>query len=419
MPRKGDGISKTAGGKWRVDFRVKSTVRLADGSEVTSWAKKTRVFAALADAKAFKRTVDSTAAMGKVWRDERTVAVVTVGALCDAFTDNATNPRTKKTRRSYLRSFTEWAGIDRPVSDLSAPLLDAYAASLPGEGRAAATRHRKVLEIEAAWKWGRGRGAAEFPGLPEPVKVTSKASGGGTVQPAAPVVRLAAPSIEDVDRMRDALRPGWRYRELTARVALLLRYTGLRVSQAVGLRWSDVRVDQGTAGPWLFVRAGSRGAKASRGRVIPLHPALAAAMAEWGERSGLVFNPGPDAGPFWTDGEAVRDALTTAWEASGVDRGKWSVSDAERAAGDRAHGTPTHAIRAAVKVHLLRSGVSETLADYYVGHSRGATSRAYVPEEAPEASPYWPALVAAVAAIPAHCDPHATPNGTGSAAPTV
>ncbi len=388
------------GDKYLVRWKELFVTVRPDGSEIREWKDRGRTVPTERNAKQLVAEVEGLQSMGRRWRE---TAAATLGALCDAFTATAVNPSTRKTRGSYLRSFTAWAGRDRPVSALSASLLDAYAASLPSEGRAAATRHRKVLEVEAAWRWGRGRPDL-FPGVPEPVKVTSKQSGGGSVQPTAPVVRLAAPTIEDVDTMRAALRPGYRYRELTGRIALLLRYTGLRVSQAVGLRWSDVRLEgTGGAGPYMIVRAGARGAKASKGRAIPLHPGLAAALAEWGPGDGgLVFDPGPDAGPFWTDGEAVRDALTTAWEASGVDRSKWSVSEAEREAGDRAHGSPTHAIRAAVKVHLLRAGVSDTLADYFVGHSRGATSGAYVPELHPETSPYWRALRLAVATIPDH-----------------
>lgn len=392
------------GDRYLVRWKELFVTRQPDGTEIREWKDRGRSVLTLRDAKQLVSEVESTQAMGRRWEDQRETAAVTVGTLCDAFTASAANESTRKTRGSYLRAFQTWAGRDRAVSSLSASLLDAYAASLPSEGRAAATRHRKVLEVEAAWRWARTRPDL-FPGVPEPVKVTSKLSGGGTVQPAAPVVRLAAPTLEDVDRMRAALRPGWRYRELTTRIALLLRYTGLRVSQAVGLRWADVVLDGGEAGPYLVIRAGGRGAKRGKGRAVPLHPGLAAALAGWGPRDGLVFDPGPDAGPYWTDGEAVRDALTTAWEASGVDRAKWSVSESERAAGDRAHGSPTHAIRAAVKVHLLRSGVSDTLADYFVGHSKGATSGAYVPELHPESSPYWRALRGAVATIPDHRAP--------------
>lgn len=64
--------------------------------------------------------------------------------------------------------------------------------------------------------------------------------------------------------------------------------------------------------------------------------------------------------------------------------------------------TRARPFRAAVKVGLLRAGVPEVIADHYIGHSTGPTQRAYVPEHAPETSPYWDALIVAVNTIPPH-----------------
>ncbi len=413
MPKRGENIQRTESGAWKAQFKVKETVIKPDGTTATVWRGKARTFDTYDDARDFLAGVRLTARSGEVWRDKREVAVVTIKGICDAYTETATNANTRKTRGSYLRALVAFTGEDRPVTDLSAALLDAYAASLPSEGRSAGTRHRKVLEAEAAWTWARRRPDL-YPGVPEPEKVTGK--WGASVQPPPPVVRTASPTMDDVDLMLAQVRTGWKYGDLTRRVAILLRYTGWRISQAIGLRWSDVRLDypatipttirgvktEIVAGPYFILRAGQRGMKSSKGRAIPIHPALAEEMAGWGVREGLVFDPGERAGATWEDGEAVRVALTTAWTASGVDPAKWSVSEAEKAAGDRAHGTPTHAIRSAVKVHLLRSGISDALADYYVGHTKGSTSGAYVPEAAPETSPYWPALVEAVVTIPPH-----------------
>ena len=55
-----------------------------------------------------------------------------------------------------------------------------------------------------------------------------------------------------------------------------------------------------------------------------------------------------------------------------------------------------------MKVELLWAGIPEYVVDYFVGHSKGATAMAYVPEAAPETSPYWPHLLKAIGVIPKH-----------------
>ena len=55
-----------------------------------------------------------------------------------------------------------------------------------------------------------------------------------------------------------------------------------------------------------------------------------------------------------------------------------------------------------VRDGLLRAGVAEHVVDYLVGHSKGATAQAYVPESAPETSPYWPHLLEVVGQIPVY-----------------
>ncbi len=153
-------------------------------------------------------------------------------------------------------------------------------------------------------------------------------------------------------------------------------------------------------------RAGRRGAKSSPNRALPIHPALSREMNEWGARSGEVFKaPVSDQGHtdrYFTGGEATREAFRTAWAAAGVPEDRWGVNEGELQRGERAHGSPTNAIRAGVKVHLLRCGFRESLVDYLIGHSRGSTDGAYVPQTAPTTSPLWGSLQEAIAAIPDH-----------------
>ncbi len=92
-----------------------------------------------------------------------------------------------------------------------------------------------------------------------------------------------------MDQTIACLRSGWKHGEAHRRVALLVRYTGLRISQAVGLLWRDIRLGY-PAGDHIAIRAQARGAKKGRTRVVPLHPALAAEMRTWGsDRDGRLF----------------------------------------------------------------------------------------------------------------------------------
>lgn len=420
MPKHGDNITRTAAGRWEVQFKVKETVQGADGVAITKWRGKRRAFDTFEEAERFKRDAKTTAARGEVWTDKRNDAVATLGTIVDAYAAAPTNERTKAWRKAVLggkkkngergaNTFAAFAGADLPVSGLTVKLLKDYAASLPSEGREASTKHRKVAAVEAMWTWAYDpRNRATYPGVPEPVRVTADGVNdvNAPVQPPMAVVRIAVPEVHDVDAMIGRINnDGWEHGGSHRRVALLCRYVGLRIAQAVNLNWRDVRLDS-PAGPYLVIRAGGRGAKKGSARVVPLHPALAAEMATWGVREGSVF---PATNERWIRGESTREAFRVAWERAslpaddggvGMDRAKWDGTGADD--GERGHASPTHAIRAAVLTAMLRGGVSLDVANYAIGHASGATKGAYVPEASPEASPWWPMLVKAVATIPDH-----------------
>ncbi len=396
MPRQGSNIKKTKTGRWSARFKIRITT-LVDGAEHSSWRDKERTFDTRADAENFLREVRLAASRGEVWLDKRDLPVVTLGGIAEAFMEAAASgapETTTRTRRSLLSSFINWIGEEALASTLSATMLERYAATLPSEGRKAGTRHRKILVVEQMWKWARKRPDL-YPGVPEVMEITGSDS---FIRIPPPVVRTATPSWEDVDLMIQALRKGrthgWRHR----RLAILLRYTGLRVSQALLLRWSDVKLEHET--PYLIARAGKRGSKASKTRVLPIHPQLAALLVEWrteGEGETIIGG-----GDEYADGSLARHVFYAAWQDSGVDSSKWDATEEEKESGERSFGSPCHSIRACFKVELLRVGVSDTLADYLLGHSRGGTHGAYVPESAPDTSPWWPQLVKAIRKIPRH-----------------
>lgn len=390
MPRQGDNITRTATGRWEARFKVKITT--TEGG--TKWVDRSRTFDSYQDAEDHLAQVKVQAARGERWTDQRTIPVPTLGTLVDAWCEGIDRETTRRVKRSYLAKFLAFAGKDTPVTDLTRDLLRRYADSLPSEGRAAATRHRYTLEIESVWRWAHDDEHARFPGVPRPEKLTGTRA--HQIKAPPPVTRDAVATVADVDAMIGQLRTGYRHGDAHRRIALLLRYTGIRISQATHLRWSDVRLDHPT--PYLVLRAGDRGSKGSDGRAVPLHPALVSEIRRWpNEGTGYVFTS-DNAG--FRRGDATRDAFCTAWRAAGVDRLVWAAPpDPTGRPSERAYGSPCHGIRAMLTVELSRGGISPHVRDYIVGHSEGATTRAYIPEGAPETSPLWPDLVAAIGTL--------------------
>ena len=384
-----------------------------DGPRWKRWTSRSRTFPMKHDADEFAGERTTAGKRGEKFDDKRMSATSTMKALTDAYIKAAANAKrsTQDNRRWHMGSWLTFCGKDTPVSALSGALVEKYAASLPMDGRKAATRHRKVFEVQLMWKWARGRPDV-WPGVPDVIEVVGRAGSGRTVEPPPPVIRMGVPDWNDVDAMIAKIRTGYKHGNRAKRIALLLRYTGMRASQARSMRWEDVvfreqRLDKdgkptGDHG-YIALRAGVEGSKRGATRVIPLHPSLKAAMETWGPQpSGSMFDI--DGTGYLGRGRFMWDAFTHAWEASGVDRAKWGVPKGSdpNAPGSRAYASPCHSFRAAVKVGLLRAGVPEVIADYYIGHSSGPTQRAYVPEHAPETSPYWDALIVAVNTIPPH-----------------
>lgn len=378
---------------WEVRW-TEPRVRLdASGAEVRTWVDRRRAAPTRRAAEQLEREVEAQLAVSGHWAPTAVAVTRTLTELCEAYlaamVRSGEPPTTSRTRASLLAAF-EGAHGRQPVASLGLGLLRDYAASLPAAGRQAATRHRKLLEVERAWVWA-WRVRSEWPGLGAPEQITGPL---GEVRAPPPVVAHAAATWAELDAMIGHLELPWH-----RLVALVLRYTGLRASQALGLSWADVDLDQRL----LRVRAHVRGAKRGRARVLPLHPALVEELAAWSStRTGLVFprryhRAGAAlAGAY--RGSVLIEPFRAAWEAARVPRDRWDIVDPE----ERGHGSPTHGIRRAVRTELLRAGHEEAVVLYLIGQSQGVTAAAYVPEGAPTQSPWWPRILAAVRGIPAH-----------------
>ncbi|MDP2307574.1 MAG: site-specific integrase [Pseudomonadota bacterium] len=390
---------KRRGAGWYVQWKELSVSRDETGVDHRQWLTRGRTFPTEATAKAFGRDIETAAARGEHFVDKREAAISTIHSIVLAYVRAAVEAgaplTTQRNRSSMLASFDAYAGDTRPATDLSLSLLENYARSLPGEGRQASTRHRKVLVVEQLWRWAHDRPEL-YPGVPVPRRFTGGSAESDKLRAPPPVYAVAAPAWADLDAMIDQLLIPWH-----RRIGLLMRYTGLRASQACGLDWREVDLDRAV----LRVRSHVRGAKRGRARVIPMHAALVAEMAGWGVRAGLLFprrykaeNGSARSGPY--RGDALVEPFHRAWTLAKVPVEKWHIPDGDE--GERAKGSPTHAIRRCIRTELLRAGVEEAIVLYLVGQSQGVTASAYVPENSPEQSPYWPRLVEAVTKIPDH-----------------
>jgi integrase len=384
----------TDGARWIVRWDEWTTIQEEGGGTRKDRKFRGRLFDRKGEADDFAEKVNEAKRQGENYVDAVDRPTVTIGAIGKAYVRAAVDAgapvATQRNRGSLIGAFLTWAGEEAPASRLSRTMLEAYSRSLPSEGRKAATRHRKVLEAERMWAWAATR-PDTYPGVPTPCRISG--TGADEIKAPPPVARFEVPTFEDVDTMIACLTE----REWHRRAATLLRFSGLRVGQILHLDWRDVDLTRGV----LRLRAGVHGAKAGAARVVPLHPDLAAEMATWDpEASGLVFTR-PDGRPWRED--RLAEPFRRAWELSKVPRERWDApADGEALPGDRAHGSPSHAIRAAVKSGLIGLGVAEPAVNYLIGHKLSATDAAYVPQNParPEDSPRWSKMVAAVAKIP-------------------
>lgn len=272
---------------------------------------------------------------------------------------------TVKTRHIVLNLFADWLAA-RHRGDLSPELLtrDALAAwhghLLGARKLCRNTANAYVGIVLAAWTWAHDSDAFGDD-VPRPRTPALPA--------ADPPRRAAAPTWAEMDAAIDAARA--RGVEWYARLMTVQRFTGLRPGQARRLDWADVDLGARvlTIRPELGKSVQERG-----GRTVPIPPPFAAELAGWGVRVGPLVA-----------GQARETAMRTVarfWRDAGVDAAKWS--------------SPLHCLRKGYVSGLAGLGVDERLVQMLVGHARGVTGDVYT-----DAAALWPALVEAVARVPA------------------
>ncbi len=395
---------KRRGGRWEVRWEELRTTVDHHGRQSQRWASRRKSCATQAAAKELARQIENAASRGENWQEERRKATATLRALALGYVQAAVDAGaplgTQRYRSALIGTWMDWLDIreegtfeeGRTVTELSLTMLQAFAKSLPsGTTAQRRTRHRKVMEIERMWTWGHNRPEG-YPGVPAPRRYTG--ADADQLSAPAPVVAIASPTWADVDAMIAQLALEWH-----RRACLIIRYTGMRASQVCGITWEDIDLHRNI----FHLRAGRTGAKKGRGRVVPIGQPLAAELSQWaheahgaGQPSGLLFprRYKNRTGPYRAD--VLVPPLRKAWTLAKVPKQRWGIEPG------RAHASPTHAIRRCVRTQLIRAGVEEAIVLHLVGHSQGHTAAAYVPESNPEENPFWPHLLAAVAAIPDH-----------------
>ncbi len=231
------------------------------------------------------------------------------------------------------------------------------------------------------WGWVSDDPAA-YPRVPTPPRDAS------AVRPPTPIYTAPpAPTMDEVDACIRHISS----RAFVARAAaVMMRFTGLRISQVLSVRCRDVDPEAGT----LRVMVGkSRREKADK-RVVPISPHLLEIVRPWlahrepGEplvrrRRDMRSRTGKQHLPS----ETISDAWAAATEAGEARRDVWQPENRKLA-------RPEHAFRAALVRHLAAAGVRDPAIDFLVGHHpSGVRARHYAEPEMAE-------LVEAVACLP-------------------
>jgi integrase len=225
---------------------------------------------------------------------------------------------------------------------------------------------RSALEM---WRWA-SDDPRVYPGIVTPPRE------GKAVLPRGPVYMApTAPTIAELDACLRHLS----YNAPTSRrIGILLRFTGLRISQVLALLREDIDLDEAT----LTVRTGRSAQERNEARVIPLSPHLVAALREWviAVPVGAVLIAPMRRREVEVVTKRRSETFRTAWEratAAGEARERtWKPLN-------RAKARPEHAFRAALQAFWRRQGVDEAVIDALVGHHPHSTrERHYAgPEE--------------------------------------
>jgi integrase len=176
-------------------------------------------------------------------------------------------PGTMRRYQRILRAFARWLDPDAAVGDIDAGFIRAYAGELVRAGRAPRTIRLTLSAIRAFCRWAIRAGLrADDPTL-------------AVVWPKIPKSLPRPLSRDELQRLADVLdepvsgrgRDPWQWDRNVRAIGLMI-YAGLRLGEACRLTWEQIDLGRGV----LYVVQ----SKGRKDRVVPIHPVLAALLAD-------------------------------------------------------------------------------------------------------------------------------------------
>src|SRR5579883_1989382 len=310
--------------------------------------QRSRTCASLSTAQELRKVVEHELAFGRDWHPEGIRDAPDLSEVMRAYI----HQRSLRLRRATLLRYAENLDLferflrDRlpsgelPATVLSKALLEDFYSWLSraenglhkrARGRDTA---RKIVEVvQLFWQWAEGSDRwPEY--IPRPRRIEMVRS-----RPQA----VVAPSWAEMDAAVRATT-GWHHR-----LAVLLRYTGLRVGESMLLERRDLNESRGT----ITIRPEI--SKTGMGRVIPVSQFLLEEIEQWKLRGRYLIQAGR------SNADRSRQARSAdfahAWARAGVREEAWSQ--------------PSHAFRRGWKSGMLALGAHPDAVDYLQGHSLG------------------------------------------------
>jgi len=329
-------------GRWRVRWKDRKPRR---SRSITVSTK--------AAATALARKIEDAVATEGFYRPPLEEETTDVRVMVNEYLEDCRRRLAKGTYERYdqqLMRWVEWmeGGERRPLAtrELTRSMLSAYFANLEDVGkentryvhrRKPQTIRKHIEAVELFWRWAWENDDGWLDQIPKPRSLNLKRP---------PPAETIAPTWEEMD-MVIAAATGWR-REL----AVVLRCTGLRVSQAMGLRWEHIDLERG-----LLHMPGELGKsrQEKRGRTVPLAPVLIEEIKAWGDQEGWLVRA---TGATATHREARARDMKRVWERTEARPLVFSTN-------------PHHAFRAGFESGLKGLRADNEAVEYLVGHSRG------------------------------------------------
>ena len=336
--------SKLGGGRYKVRWRDPAP-------KGQKQRERSRIAPNRKTAEQLLRQVEEAIARGEAWEAEGVRAEQSLRQLARDWLQELTVSKALSTRKNYAEKldgfldFLVQEGWPEPqAAVLHRKLLHRFHEHLgtcggrKGDGRSISTRNKHIQIVQAFWKWA----YATTPDLVAPPQVIDL--------PHAPSQCTEAPSWAEMDACIAAARRWIR------QVAIVMRFTGLRVQQVMALKKADINSERAT----LRVR-GELGKSRSEktGRLVPVSRHLLDEISTW-THSGPWLVPCPRKQRLARSRDMAR-----AWRRAGVRGAIWE---------DR----PNHCFRRGFISELRRAGADADAVEHLVGHKLSGEKAAYI-----------------------------------------